>query len=82
MDAFGYLSVLLSIILGLAVTQILTGLRGLILRRARVRTYWVPIAWSVIVLLVITQSWWAMFGLRGRPTWTFAEFATVLLHTV
>lgn len=33
MDAFSYLSVLLSIILGLAIQQILQGYRALILRR-------------------------------------------------
>ena len=31
MDAFSYLSVLLSIILGLAITQVLQGFRGLML---------------------------------------------------
>lgn len=82
MDEFGYLSVLLSIIIGLAVTQILTGLRGLMLRRAHVRIYWVPVAWSFVFLAVLTQTWWAMFGLRGRRAWTFAAFAVVLLHTV
>ena len=35
MDEFSYLSVLLSVILGLAVTQILKGFRGLLLSRAR-----------------------------------------------
>ena len=35
MDAFSYLSVLLSIILGLAIQQILQGYRALILARAR-----------------------------------------------
>ena len=37
MDEFGYLSALLSVILGLAVTQILKGFRGLILSCARGR---------------------------------------------
>jgi hypothetical protein len=45
MDEFGYLSVLLSVILGLAVTQILKGFRGLILSRARIRVYWPVIVW-------------------------------------
>src|SRR6185312_11679923 len=39
-DAFNYLSVLLSIILGLAITQILKGFRGLTLSRSRVVAYW------------------------------------------
>ena len=33
MDEFGYLSVLLSIIVGLAITQILQGFRGIVLSR-------------------------------------------------
>jgi len=80
MDEFSYLSVLLSVILGLAVTQILKGFRGLLLSRARVRIYWPVIAWAVLLLLICFQSWWAMFGMRARHDWTFQQFAVVLLH--
>ena len=37
MDAFSYLSVLLSIILGLAIAQVLQGYRAILLARGRVR---------------------------------------------
>jgi hypothetical protein len=82
MDEFGYLSVLLSVILGLAVTQILKGFRGLILSRARTRIYWPVIVWAALVLLICFQSWWAMFELRHYQQWTFAAFAAVLLQTI
>jgi len=82
MDEFGYLSVLLSVILGLAVTQILKGFRGLILSRARIRIYWPVIVWAALVLLICFQSWWAMFELRHYQQWTFAAFAVVLLQTI
>src|SRR5947207_15965835 len=49
MDEFSYLSVLLSVILGLAVTQILKGFRGLLLSRARIRLYWPVIAWAALL---------------------------------
>ena len=78
MDEFSYLSVLLSIILGLAVTQILTGFRGLLQSRARVRIYWPAIAWSFLLLVICAQSWWAMFGLRSHHAWTFGGFAVAL----
>jgi hypothetical protein len=80
MDEFSYLSVILSIILGLAITQILQGFRGLMQSRARVRLYWPALAWAAILLLVYVQSWWAMFGLRRQENWNFAGFAIVLLH--
>lgn len=80
MDAFSYLSVLLSIIIGLAMTQILQGYRALLLARSRVRLNPAPLMWSVLMLLAATQTWWASFGLRDHDDWTFVEFAIVLLQ--
>src|ERR1700757_5035069 len=82
MDEFSYLSVLLSVILGLAVTQILKGFRGILLSRTRIRVYWPVIAWAALILLICCQNWWSMFGLRSRHDWTFGQFAIVLLQTI
>jgi hypothetical protein len=82
MDEFSYLSVLLSIILGLAITQILKGFRGLLQSRKRVRLYWPALAWAGLLLLIYVQTWWAMFGLRSHHDWTFGAFAVVLLQTI
>lgn len=82
MDAFSYLSVLLSIILGLSVTQLLQGLSGIIQNRSRVRIYGPAVTWTVLLLLIDAQAWWAMFGLRLRPSWTFLDFIVVLLETI
>src|ERR1700761_2498507 len=82
MDAFSYLSVLLSIILGLAITQILMGYRGLLLARGRVRFYAPTMTWSVLLLVIAAQNWWASFGLSHHQDWTFLQFSAVLLQTV
>ncbi|MES2755507.1 MAG: hypothetical protein V4659_12680 [Pseudomonadota bacterium] len=82
MDAFSYLSVLLSIILGLAMTQVLQGYRALLLSRQRVRFYLPPLAWSAYILIIATQSWWSSFGLAGRQEWSFLTFAIILLQTI
>lgn len=82
MDAFSYLSVLLSIILGLAITQVLQGVRGLLLARARVRLYLPTLLWSGLILLIATQMWWSSFGLANHTEWTFGAFGMVLLQTV
>lgn len=82
MDEFSYLSVLLSVILGLAVTQILKGFRGLLLSRTRIQIYWPVIAWAALLLLICFQHWWSMFGLRNRHDWTFLQFAMVLLNVI
>jgi hypothetical protein len=82
MDQFSYLSVLLSIILGLAITQVLQGFRGILLARSRVRMYWPVLVWAAGLLAISVQGWWAMFGLREISEWTFAQFAVPLLQTV
>ena len=81
MDAFSYLSVLLSIILGLGLTQLLTAAGRLIRHRDRVRVDWLPLLWATVLLIVYVQAWWAMFGLRSVRDWTFVAFLVVLAQT-
>jgi len=82
MNEFSYLSVLLSIILGLAITQVLKGFRGILLFRTHVQMYGPPIAWAWLLLIVDVQTWWAMFGLRNLHAWTFLAFSIELLQTI
>ena len=82
MTEFGYLSVLLSIILGLAVTQILQGWRARMIYRTRVRPFWPAEVWSLLILLICTQMWWAMFELRDMHDWTYSQFAILLWQTI
>ena len=80
MDSFSYLSVLLSIIIGLAVTQVLQGLRVLILTRATTRVYAPAIIWAMLMLLIATQMWWSSFGLSDHTDWTFGLYGLILLQ--
>lgn len=82
MDEFGYLSVIISIILGLSVTQLLQGIGQIINARDRVRIYWPSIGWAVLLLIVDAQAWWVMFGYRTKHDWTFLQFAVVLFETI
>jgi hypothetical protein len=81
-DEFSYLSVLLSIVLGLGITQLLTALGRLIQARERVRMFWPAPAWAVLLLVTHVQTWWTMFGLRDQAAWTFFTFLLVLLQPV
>jgi hypothetical protein len=82
MRSFDYLSVLISIVLGLGITNLLTGLAALVRHRDRVIAYWPLPVWMVTVFLIHVQTWWALFGLRGTEQWSFASFLVVLLQPV
>lgn len=81
-DEFSYLTVLLSIVLGLGLTRLLTGLGHQIEMRGQVRSYWPALVWALVLVLVHVQTWWTMFGLRGHAGWTFLAFLVVLLQPV
>lgn len=82
MDDFAHLSVLISIVLGLGLTNLLMGLARVIQMRARVTIYWPTLVWAFTLLLVHVQTWWSMFSLRTVETWTFQAFAVTLTQPI
>src|SRR5438034_11006606 len=58
MDAFSYLSVLISIILALGMTRVLAGVGEMLQARSRRRLYWVHLLWVVNLFLYLVVAWW------------------------
>jgi hypothetical protein len=81
-ESFNYLSVLLSILIGLAITQVLQGLRQLILTRTKVKLYLPTLIWAGLALLIAVQGWWASFQMHLRANWTFLGLLVVMLHAI
>lgn len=82
MNPFDYLNVLISIILGLALAKILSGLATVIAARERVDFYWPPIVWAIWIFFIAVQHWWAQYPLRYQKQWTFLDFWLLLLVPV
>src|SRR5882757_5898741 len=81
-SAFEYITVFISIILGLGVTQILTGIADLVHQNERVKIYWPHILWIFLVLILHVQEWWVTFELRKVDQWRLPLFLFVLLYPV
>ena len=56
MNVSEHLLVLVSIIVGLAITELLTGVRQLVRARKRVRLHWLPLAWAGFAMLGLVQQ--------------------------
>ena len=82
MDQFSYLSVLLSIVLGLGIANLLTGFARVIQLRSRVVFYSPVLMWAFTLVLLHIQTWWMMFAMQQVHVWTFAKFALVLMQPV
>lgn len=77
-----YLSVLVSIVVGLGMSHTLTGSANLLVDRARVRGYWV---WGMMLginFLAHVQFWWSTFGLGEGVAGNFFGFLFFLLTPV
>jgi len=79
MDAFNYLSVLISIILALGMTRVLAGVGEMLQARARRRIYWVHVVWIVNLFLYLVVAWWIFYRWRNQQPWTFFLFIFVLI---
>ena len=82
MSQFEYLSVLVSIIVGLALTQLLSGAARLIQLRRRVRMHAPTLLWMATLFLVDVQVWWVAFERRATTEWQFFGFLLYLLIPV
>ena len=79
MDAFNYLSVMVSMVLGLGLTQLFAGIGNMVQVRRRVRFYWLHAIWLVLMIGLHIQMWWSFWMMRGVAEWTYTGFAFVLL---
>ena len=59
MTLFEYIAGIYSIVLGLAVANVLTTLSDVIRYRKRATHYWVHSVWCVTVLFMLVATWWA-----------------------
>jgi hypothetical protein len=82
MDPFSYLSVLLSIVLGLGLSHLLAEAAQLVRYRVAVRSYTPAMLWMAMLFLLHVQVWWTVYELRRVKVWTFFSFMLVLLIPV
>jgi hypothetical protein len=76
MTMFEYVMVLVSIIIGLAMTHLLQGLLDIVQRRPRI--YWVHLVWVAWVFFQTTFWWWWQFRYNAVETWTFPLYLFII----
>lgn len=78
---FEYLTVLISIVVGLSVTSFLTNVARIIHLRNDVTISWVQLLWSVTILIWTIAFWWFTFLLAKQTEWTFPLFVFLLVYS-
>jgi hypothetical protein len=78
MDAFRWIAVVLSTILGLGIARILSGFVVAFKVRHQKTPDWLPLLVAAVVLGEALQFWWALAELSGRGTWSLADFTLLV----
>jgi hypothetical protein len=82
MTPFEYVSVLISIILGLGITLVLTGVAELIKRWKTINHFWPYLIWIILVFVLHLQEWWICYELKSVTSWSLPSFLFVISYPI
>lgn len=82
LSPFEYITVLLSIILGMGIARLMTGIAGVVSRWERTTLYLPHTILVVLVFILHIQEWWALFELRDFSYWRLPVFLFISLYPI
>lgn len=82
MDPYEYLTVFVSVVLGLAIVHLLSGISLILDTRVREKTDWIHGVWTANVFVTALLVWWFNFGLTGVTEWTLLHFLDLVAYSV
>ena len=82
MTTFEYLAVLISVIVGLGITQLLGGVARLINYRSKYKLYWVHLVWTANLFMLLVAFWWSQLWLNRLEDWTYLFYFFTILFSV
>ena len=82
MDMYLHARILFSIILGLGISRLLTGVAGIVQHPKQYKVYWVHLLWALFLFLYLIHFWWWEYRLQGIPQWTFPLYFFISLYAV
>jgi hypothetical protein len=81
-SVFEYISILISIILGLGITQLLSSFSDLLYDFKRVKFYWPHSIWIFFILFLQIQDWFITYQLKDKAVWQLSELMFLLLYPI
>lgn len=82
MGVFEYIGVLISVIMGLAITHLAVGTSKLIQCRDTAKPYLPHALWTVNILLHILMIWWSMFWWSSLEDWNAFYYLGITLYAI
>jgi hypothetical protein len=81
-SAFEYVTILISIILGLGITQVLSAVADAFYHASKIRFYLPHLLWVIILLFLHIQDWFVLYELKNYPVWKLPTFLFISLYPI
>jgi hypothetical protein len=82
MDMYLHVRVLFSMILGLGVSRLLSGVARIVHHPKEYKVYWVHLLWALFLFLYLIHFWWWEYRLQGVQQWTFPIYFFIAIYAV
>jgi hypothetical protein len=82
MTTFEYFSVLISVIVGLGITHLLSGVTRVISHPDRFKLYWIHLVWTGWIFLFLVFFWWTTFRFSPVEEWSYKLYTFLILYAV
>lgn len=82
MSPFEYVTVLISIILGLGITLVLTGVAEIIRGWKTIKHFGPYHIWIAVAFILHLQEWWTMYEFKSVTAWTLPSFLFVASYPI
>ena len=74
-----HLTILVSIIIGLGLTDLAKSIRDLLHPERPVQWHWLPLTWVLGTVFVVVGAWWGLFKILQAEVWTNPLFFLLIL---
>ena len=82
MHPYEYLTVFISVVVGLAIVHLLSGVSLILDAREDERLDWIHGVWTANVFVTTLVVWWFNFGLTDVRVWTLPFFVNLVAYAV
>ena len=83
MTIFEFVSVAISIVLGLGVARLLSAGLDLFRHRHSTTLHWSPLVWAALIFWTQLEFWWSLFFVsQNLEVWTHTDFLGTIAFTV
>lgn len=79
-ELFSHIRVLISLVVGLGLTRLLTGIARIVQHPRAKPVYGVHLVWVLFVFVSLVQFWWWEFRLASLVAWNFEYYLYIILY--